>query len=219
MTKKTQATKPDVLIDLESANTTPDTLIFTLSAYKFNRHDQREFDENSSENMAFTNMNTDCLHLHFNPIEQLMLGRTTDVGTMKNFWSKQSEEAKYEIFATADTDNHEVVNLKDGLEQFAEFISGSETIFARGTDFEGSILPDAFKTAGIKCPFKYNALRDVRTHVDALTGGSRGCVDIDVPDWFVAHHSLHDCIRDAAQIQEAEKLNVERIKSTLEPKK
>ena len=62
-----------------------------------------------------------------------------------------------------------------------------------------------FEDFSLPVPWKYNQVRDVRTYIDALSGGSKGYLDEwQKPDWFVPHHSLHDCIRDAEQMQLAE---------------
>lgn len=77
--------------------------------------------------------------------------------------------------------------------------------FARGTDFDPPILVSLFEDFSLPVPWKYNQVRDVRTYIDALSGGSKGYLDEwQKPDWFVPHHSLHDCIRDAEQMQLAE---------------
>lgn len=48
---------------------------------------------------------------------------------------------------------------------------------------------------------------DVRTFIDAHTGGRAGYIEgWKTPEWVIPHNSLHDCVRDAMQMFECKQV-------------
>ncbi|OOE45107.1 3'-5' exonuclease [Salinivibrio kushneri] len=177
------------IIDIETLSTKESAVVVTVSAFKFDRfanNAQTEFASHDNE-----------LHMHLDVADQLIHGRTTNAETCK-WWRKQSAEALSELRS-----NDLPFLACDALEQLAEFIHGCQ-LFSRGTDFDFKILGHMYRTNGIKTPWKYNQVRDVRTYIDAFTGGNIGYVEnFETPDWMTSHNSLHDCYRDAMQMVKA----------------
>jgi len=176
-----------VLLDIETADVKDSAIIFTISAVQFCLSKPLPFDRENIDNEVF--------HLRLEVSEQVLMGRTSSESTLL-WWKNQSSEAKDKL-NRGDTD------LKLALEELSKFVKGHQ-IFVRGTDFEGSILPHAYKMVGVKCPWYFNQLRDVRTYIDALTNGTTGYIkDMELPTWLISHYSLHDCYRDIYQMQSA----------------
>lgn len=183
-----------VVVDTETLALDKRALVLTLSAVRFNRH-AVDLDFAFDNGKPFVDGET-TLHIKLDVTQQLLAGRTVDPGTVK-WWNGRSQEARDSII------NGSAVSLREALVLFTGFIQGAQ-LFARGTDFDPPILATLFEDFGLPVPWRFHEVRDVRTYIDALSGGTKGYLENwQKPDWFVSHNSLHDCIRDAAQMQAA----------------
>jgi hypothetical protein len=183
-----------VVVDTETLALDKRALVLTLSAVRFNRH-AVDLDLSFDNGEPLVDGET-TLHLKLDVTQQLLAGRTVDPGTVK-WWNGRSQEARDSIISGF------AVSLREALALFTGFIQGAQ-LFARGTDFDPPILATLFEDAGLPVPWRFHEVRDVRTYIDALSGGTKGYLENwQKPDWFVSHNSLHDCIRDAAQMQAA----------------
>lgn len=172
------------VFDTETCGIDNGSIILTLSAVNFDRYASK------------LELNTECeLHINLSISEQILKGRIIEKGTI-TWWQEQSIEAQRAAFY----DEQEPV--KEALERFFEFVEGTQ-VYCRGTDFDPPKLASLCKDFGVKMPIKYNAFRDVRTYIDAITDGTKGYIEMDNPVEFVAHNSLSDCWRDAMQMIEA----------------
>ena len=172
------------IIDTETLGTGDNAVILTISAFKFNKSDLLDFSKPPEEQ---------CLHLYPSVTEQLLLGRDVEKGTVQ-WWSNQNKEAIDSLHQASNS------RLSDVVAALQAFI-GDCQVFCRGTDFDPPKLNSLVQQLGLKPLWKYNAVRDVRTFIDAHTGGRNGYVnEWEKPDWITPHNSLHDCIRDAMQM-------------------
>lgn len=188
-----------VVVDTETLALDKRALILTLSAVRFDR-DAKELGLMFDNDKLFADGET-TLHLKLDVTQQLLAGRTVDPGTVK-WWNGRSQEARDSII------KGNTVSVREALILFSEFVQGAQ-LFARGTDFDPPILATLFEDFELPVPWRFHEVRDVRTYIDALSGGTKGYLDSwENPDWFVSHNSLHDCIRDAAQMQRARALNL-----------
>lgn len=187
------------VFDTETCGIDNGSIILTLSAVKFDRHVNK------------LELNTECeFHVNLSISEQILKGRTIEKSTI-TWWQKQSDEAKNAAFYD------EQESVKESLEEFFEFVAGTQ-VYCRGTDFDPPKLASLCKDFGVKMPIKYNAFRDVRTYIDALTDGTKGYIENDEPEGFVAHNSLCDCWRDAMQMVAA-KQEFSRLSLLIMPEK
>ncbi|MDL1993005.1 3'-5' exoribonuclease domain-containing protein [Vibrio parahaemolyticus] len=184
------------VIDTETLAMDDNAVVLTLSGVMFNRCQSdllyllSEAPEHS-EGKGFRSF-----HLELNVTEQILAGRTIDPGTIA-WWNKQEKAARDSILHARG------MLFGDAACVLLEELQDAQ-VFFRGTDFDPPKIASLFRMIGKKSPWKYNAVRDVRTYIDALTGGTKGYIeDWKDPDWFVAHNSLHDCFRDAMQMQQA----------------
>lgn len=190
-----------VVMDSETLAVDKKAIVLTLSAVRFNLLG-RELGI-TIENGKLVEDGENVLHLKLDVTEQILAGRTIDPGTVA-WWNKRSEGARQAII------NGQSMSVREALILFSDFIQGAQP-FSRGTDFDPPIIASLMEDFGLKAPWKYNQVRDVRTYIDALTDGRSGYLQQwQAPSWFVSHHSLHDCIRDAEQMQQARHAAVSR---------
>lgn len=188
-----------VVMDSETLAMDKKAIVLTLSAVRFNLLG-RELGI-TIENGKLVEDGENVLHLKLDVTEQILAGRTIDPGTVA-WWNKRSEGARQAII------NGQSMSVREALILFSDFIQGAQP-FSRGTDFDPPIIASLMEDFGLKAPWKYNQVRDVRTYIDALTDGRSGYLQQwQTPFWFVSHHSLHDCIRDAEQMLMARSLRL-----------
>ncbi|MCR9713906.1 3'-5' exonuclease [Vibrio parahaemolyticus] len=184
-----------VVIDTETLDTQSTAVVLTVSAVRFNRYRHGlniEFERDGALKVA----GSDQIHVMVNVTEQLIAGRTVSASTAK-WWREQGQAAKDSVMHGL------ALRVEAAMDLLTEFI-GDAQVYCRGTDFDPPILASLYRMVGKKSPWKYNQVRDVRTYIDARSGGTKGYLDEWVkPEWLIAHNSLHDCIRDALQMQQA----------------
>lgn len=163
-----------VVFDLETFVLKPhNALIASISAVKFDRFA-------TPENVELEEFDA-VLNLH----EQVFKGRVIEAGTVA-WWKAMARILDAGTFA-----------CEPVLKNFVQFIEGCQ-VFCRGTDFDPPKLLRLARDFGVDVPVKYNAWRDVRTYIDALSGDTSGYIDLELD--LVAHASLDDCKRDALQM-------------------
>jgi hypothetical protein len=127
----------DVMIDIETLGTTPDSVILSIAAVRFDRE-------------------TGEIGSHFyERIDCLQAGRVTCDETYA-WWLKQSNE----LFDEATSGK---TPLKNALVFLKGFFQEGQVVWSQGIDFDFAILDQAFRQHDIKPPWKYNAKRDTRT--------------------------------------------------------
>ena len=95
----------DVMLDLETLATSPDSVILTFGAVKFDPF-------NPDKEM------TNGLYMRVDVDEQIGLGRRVDEGTVA-WWGTQSEEVREEALG-----EHDRVSLEDFTQQLNKFVVG-----------------------------------------------------------------------------------------------
>lgn len=185
-----------VVIDTETLDTQSSAVVLTLSAVRFDRYGHEI--GIGIEGGKLQEKGPNQLHVMINVTEQLLADRTVSLGTTK-WWRGQSQAAKESVI------HGQALSVTEVMDLLSNFI-GDAQVYCRGTDFDPPILQSLYRMVGKKAPWKYNQVRDVRTYIDALNGGTKGYLeDWNQPEWLIPHHSLHDCIRDAMQMQQAGK--------------
>ena len=180
-----------VVFDLETCGLSDDAVILSISAVRFNRFDIR---------VGTLNKNSeDVFDYSLDVREQVLLQRAVESGTME-WWKTQpvaAQEAAF--FKKVEHDTPEV------LSRFFEFTKGCQ-IYCRGTDFDPPKLKSLCNDFNVRWPYSYSEFRDVRTYVDACTGGNSGYIECEDPlmdAGLVPHISINDCWRDAVLMVQA----------------
>jgi hypothetical protein len=168
----------DIMLDIETLATSPDSVILTFGAVKFN-----PFDENQNlDNGLYFRINVD---------EQIALGRHVDDGTVA-WWGTQNAEVREEALG-----EHDRIGLEDFTKQLNKFIVGADRIWAQGPVFDIVILENLYRQLRKPTPWPYYVIRDSRTLLKAL-GDTR-------QPGVLLHNALADCVSQAEAIQSAVK--------------
>jgi len=136
------------MFDLETLNTSPDAVVLTLGAVKF---DPRS-------NMIDPN----GLLLRFDVDQQFAMGRTHSESTIE-WWSTQSAETQEAAFGGVRMD------VLEALDQFHKFAWNSDRVWSQGS-FDVNIMEHMLSGLKRPYPWQYWAVRDSRTLFDFVDG-------------------------------------------------
>lgn len=167
----------DLMIDLETMGTKPNCVVLSLGACFFD---------------IATGKIGDTFYMVFEVEEQKAKGRTIEESTMK-WWSMQSNAAK-RVF----TDKK--VPVAEVLQKFVEFVQKNGTVskiypWGNGSTFDISIIENLMEQYGVKVPWLFYNVMDLRTFVRFQAKG------IKVPKLEgVNHHALDDAINQAKHV-------------------
>lgn len=166
----------DIMLDLETLATSPDSVILTFGAIKFNPFDpEQEMD--------------DGIYFRINVDEQIALGRKVDEGTVA-WWGTQSEEVREEALGENDR-----VSLEDFTRALNKFVVGANRVWAQGPVFDIVILENLYRQLSKPAPWQYYTIRDSRTLLKALGDTRKGGA--------MLHNALADAVSQAQAIQDA----------------
>ena len=166
----------DVMIDLETLSTRPDSVILTLGAVKFDPWN----DDVDAENGLYVRVDVD---------EQLKLDRHVLDSTVE-WWGKQPEEVREEALGDGGR-----ISLDDMCRQLNRFLVGAENIWCQGPTFDFVILENLYRQLSKPVPWQYWQIRDSRT-LFGVHGDPRE------KDRKSAHNALMDCYYQAIGVQE-----------------
>ena len=166
----------DIMLDLETLATSPDSVILTFGAVKFN-----PFDPDSDMDQG--------LYFRINVDEQIALGRHVDDGTV-TWWGTQSDEVREEALG-----EHDRVSLENFTTELNKFVVGATRIWAQGPVFDIVILENLYRQLKKPTPWPYYLIRDSRTLLKALGDTRKGGA--------LLHNALADCVSQAQAIQNA----------------
>lgn len=187
-----------IVIDTETMDVRPSALILSIGAFAFDVADlegTRESILAVSRDPDISGHSANAFYRLLDANDQLMLGRSVSKDT-QHWWRNQKQDAKESLSGNRGSLADHLLNLSSWIAKHT-----GATIYFRGTDFDGSILESAYRACRMECPWKYNGKRDVRTYIDALTGGKKGYVPDHQPYFqMIKHNALHDAMNDAEQM-------------------
>lgn len=164
------------MLDIETLATSPDSVILTFGAVKFN-----PFDRDTDMDQG--------LYFRINVDEQIALGRNVDEGTVA-WWGTQNEQVREEALGENDR-----VDLDTFTRAVNKFVLGADRIWAQGPVFDIVILENLYRQIGKPAPWPYYVIRDSRTLLKALGDTRR--------PGALLHNALADCVSQAEAIQDA----------------
>ena len=166
----------NLMIDLETLGTKPNAPIIAIGAVFFDPKTGKLGNE---------------FYVKINP-ESAKEFRTADQSTLV-WWAKQSQEARDESFSGTST-------MEGALNAFYNFVKTTKNVkpWGNGATFDISMLEDCFDQYGIKTPWQFWSVRDVRTAVDI--GESLGLMRDDVSFEGVPHVALDDAKHQAKYV-------------------
>lgn len=183
-----------LVIDFETLDTIPTSIVLSFGCLAFNPDDIEDINQECVEKLRKQGK-----HWVFNV--KLQNDRTASRDTIE-WWKNHREQADI-IFKATDT-----ISLNDWMDEFDEFcaqhIDKNTIVMIRGQDFDAPIIKDIYRRAGRALPFNEWKIRDTRTLVDFAFNVNNGYVpgfkDLLHTITLVEHYALDDCIKDAYQI-------------------
>lgn len=172
-----------MMIDLETLDTRPSTVVISIGAVLFNE-----------DGLLPHNGEPTHLYRRLTWQDQLNNRRTVSESTIR-WWLKQSDEARAAL-------DGECVPLYDALEEVAQLYGYGNCgrVWANGTTFDISILEDVWPSWIVPLPWKYNAMRDMRTLKDLVPDDIMADCPIKT-----AHNALDDALFQAEFVVRAMK--------------
>jgi hypothetical protein len=170
----------DVMLDLETLSTRPESVILTIGAVKFDPWG----DDVDTDGGLYMRVNVD---------EQLALDRHVLESTVE-WWGKQEESVREEALGESNR-----VGLDDMTRALNKFLVGVENIWCQGPAFDIVILENLYRQLSKPTPWQFWQIRDSRT-LFGVHGDPRE------KDRKAAHNALMDCYYQALGVQHIYKL-------------
>ena len=165
----------EVMIDIETLGTSPNSVILTIGAVVFDARGTGIHER---------------LSLRPDIAEQVELGRIVDHDTL-DWWEKQSEDAIEE--ASSDRDR---VPFLDVMVELHKFCSNRKAIWANGICFDIGILENAFRELNMIPPWDFWTVRDARTVYEVC--------GVSIKDGHTtSHKAVEDAEHQAIVVQRA----------------
>ena len=160
----------NVMLDIESIGSRQGDVVLSIGACKFNKDEV-----------------TDKFYVAIDVGDSLLHGFTVDYNTVR-WWSGQKPEA----IAPAWYGNR--IPCHKAAYKFASFVDHNTLVWAKGPDFDCSMMAAFYEKLGIKMPWAYRNNRDVRTILAMHDTANQ------MPFEGVEHNALDDAIHQAKQI-------------------
>lgn len=170
----------DIMLDIETLDTTPRAAVLSIAAVAFNRNALLE----DSQRLPYFYRRCKPGFGKYN----------TSYGTFE-FWMKQSDAARQALFVDA----WDMVPTLYGLEEFYQLnVEPGANVWCLPGSFDLPILENAFHVEHVKVPWKYDAVACLRT-VYKLAGITK---EDRVPP-TLAHDALSDAISQIETLRKA----------------
>lgn len=163
-----------IMVDLETLDFKPSSVILTLGAIKFDPYSNAE--------------PYDPLYLRFDIDGQTAIGRTISESTIE-WWGQQEESVREEALGEKGR-----VSVEDGIDQFHKFVWNSDAIWAQGPQFDIVIIENLYQMLDKSFPWRHGQVKDSRT---LFTLG----VDPELQKGDQAHNALVDAYWQAKGVQ------------------
>lgn len=161
----------NIMIDLETFDTSPTSLILSIGAV--------EFDESGLG---------ETFHVHVEPESCLEAGLTIGPRTVF-WWMEQSEEARMKIVTA------QRIQLRSALAQLADkFDWQGKKVWCNGASFDFPILKYAYEKLGLRLPWQYWNEHDYRTMKNIVPKHVFADCKVEAT---VSHDALADAISQA----------------------
>jgi exodeoxyribonuclease VIII len=132
----------EVMLDLETLSLADNGCILSIGAVKFNPR-------------------TDEIFSHFevfiNPQSCTDVGLVIDAGTVMWWMESERDAARKELMACPR------LSLVQSLSMFSAWMKGDRPVWGCGSDFDNVLLRNAYKAAGLDCPWEFWNNRCYRT--------------------------------------------------------
>jgi hypothetical protein len=168
------------MLDIETLNTTPDSVVATIGAVLFNPEDT-----DTPDTVFAPGSRTFYTRLDIQ--SQLDRGRTVSASTLA-WWMGQSDQARKDAFQPSQ------FSVDVMLKVFTGHMYGVEHLWGNGSTFDNVIIEHLLRDYGIEIPWDYRAHRDLRTAKHM----GQPC---SPPDVGTAHNALDDAVYQVLCLQ------------------
>lgn len=167
----------DIMIDIESLNTTPDCVILTIGAVLFDPKGQGIIDK-----IELRPTIEDQTEIHNRSINESTL----------QWWASQSAEAQEEALGDRGR-----VSFKECMDQLYKFCwNRSKCAWSNGASFDVVVMEHAWRQNGQNPPWNFWDIRDTRTLYD-IAG-----VKLKDGGHVTSHKAVEDAERQAVVVQQ-----------------
>lgn len=166
----------DIMIDLETLDTTPTATILTIGAVKFD-----PFGDDINDPKC------EKLYLKVDVDSCDRIGLTISPRTIE-WWGQQDQAAQDEAF-----DPNGRIPIEDAMAQLYKFCWGAKRVWSHGASFDIVICEHVFRTIGKAVPWQFWEARCTRTLFDIGINPHRPPV--------LKHHALEDAWNQAVGVQ------------------
>ena len=178
-----------LMLDIESLDVGPRSVVTQIALYGL---------DTETDELLDTHIFS---YLPIQPQLDLIHPRTISASTLW-WWMQQADEAHAAFEHSTSEDFSELgILMNHFVNQFNFMTRGrSYQVWARGPQFDAVNVESLLVDCGLKAPWKYNSVRDLRTLMDEAGIHS---ADVPEPNGFVAHHAAWDaryqlvCLREA----------------------
>jgi DNA polymerase III epsilon subunit-like protein len=175
--------KNHIMLDLETLSTQTNATILTIGAVRFDPLGNDPIEEK------------DKLYIRVSLEDSGNLGMHIDDGTIE-WWSKQSQEAQDEAFTEEGR-----IPVVDAFTQLHKFSWGASCFWSNGAGFDIVVCDTYYNALNRAAPWKYWAIRDVRTYFDLG-------IDPNMPP-VTAHNAVEDAVAQAIGVQNVSQVLME----------
>jgi hypothetical protein len=166
-----------IMIDMETLDTAPSTVILTIGAVKFDPRGVGVVEK---------------LELRPTIDEQTeTYNRSISDDTLR-WWGEQSPDAIEEAMGDRDR-----ISYRDCMEQLYKFCWNADKVWSNGSGFDVVVAENAFRELDMKIPWPFWTIRDCRTIYD-LAG-----VSLKDGGHVTTHKAVEDAERQAIVVQKA----------------
>lgn len=166
----------DIVLDIETLGTRPDSVVLTIGAVKFDPYgDEVDIDKG--------------FYIRADVNEQLAMGRHLSEDTLQ-WWMKQPEEVREDALSEGGRES-----VAETLKQLNRFLVCSDQVWVQGPVFDIATLENLYRQMQTPPPWHYWNIRDSRT-LFGVHGDPRD------KNRKLAHNALVDCYYQARAIQQ-----------------
>lgn len=166
----------DVMIDLETLATSPNSAVLTIGAVRFDPFGDDAKDPRCKK--LYIKVDLDSC-------EELNLEVNDDTIA---WWAGQSQEAQDEAFSSEGR-----IHIKEAMDQLYKFCWGAKRVWSHGASFDTVICENIFRKLHKAVPWKFWEVRCTRTLFDLGMDPKRPPV--------LKHHALEDAWNQAVGVQ------------------
>lgn len=178
----------DVMIDIETLSTTPESVVLSVGAVKFIPGGNKDTIESKT-------------HWRLEIDEQINRGRQVSESTME-WWAKQDINVKAEVFSP---DNR--ISVDEFFPELNRYVSGCDKIWCQGPQFDMVILESLYSLFGHHWNWKFWQIMDSRTLINTAK--------IMDPQYSDPRKAVQQNLHNAAEDSYYQALAVQQIISDL----